>query len=180
MEWFRLYNDARSDNKLKLLTDSEFRVWINMLCLASDQEEAQRGTIPPMDSFVLAAEVAHADEALLDATVDKLRRLKTVECCEDGAIHFLKWEEKQPVKETPLWRIRRMSWNKVRRHLAPTVFERDGYRCRHCGSAKELQVDHIIPLAYGGTNESTNLQTLCKTCNNAKGPHGRRTKRAAQ
>lgn len=34
----------------------------------------------------------------------------------------------------------------------------------------ELQVDHVIPLHHGGTNDLENLQALCTRCNNAKGP----------
>ena len=29
-------------------------------------------------------------------------------------------------------------------------------------------VDHVIPKAEGGTDDETNLQTLCKTCHNVK------------
>ena len=29
---------------------------------------------------------------------------------------------------------------------------------------KEMQIDHIVPLATGGTNDSDNLQALCKKC----------------
>ena len=49
------------------------------------------------------------------------------------------------------------------------VFERDGYQCKGCHKidllAKSLQVDHILPLARGGTNDFSNLQTLCSQCN---------------
>ena len=38
-----------------------------------------------------------------------------------------------------------------------------------CGVSKLLQVDHIIPRYVGGTNVLDNLQTLCRTCNVAKG-----------
>lgn len=179
MEWFRFYNDVRSDNKLKTLSDSEFRVWVNLLCLTSAQSEDDRGTIPADDRFVLAAEVAHADEALLEATLAKLERLRIV-AVEEEVIHFLKWDAKQPSRENPLWLVRRMGWNRLRRKLAPLVFKRDGYRCRNCGDTEDLQVDHVIPLARGGGNEPGNLQTLCKRCNNAKGPHGRRSSGAAQ
>ncbi len=48
------------------------------------------------------------------------------------------------------------------------VFQRDKYQCQSCGKANEetnLTIDHIIPLARGGQNDISNLQTLCFTCN---------------
>lgn len=41
--------------------------------------------------------------------------------------------------------------------------------CAVCGSKDDLTVDHIIPRARGGTNESGNLQVLCRFCNSKKG-----------
>ncbi len=51
------------------------------------------------------------------------------------------------------------------------VHQRDNYQCKGCGqTANEthLTIDHIIPLARGGTNDISNLQTLCFTCNQQK------------
>lgn len=51
------------------------------------------------------------------------------------------------------------------------VFRRDEYRCNSCqcsGTAKTLEIDHIIPLALGGTNDLSNLQILCSSCNRQK------------
>ncbi|MDZ7969242.1 MAG: HNH endonuclease [Nostoc sp. DedSLP03] len=51
------------------------------------------------------------------------------------------------------------------------VFERDKYQCQSCHcifSKTELNVDHIIPLALGGSNDLSNLQTLCRDCNKKK------------
>lgn len=53
------------------------------------------------------------------------------------------------------------------------ILRRDNYRCVHCGkNPKEdnvkLEVDHIIPVAWGGKTEPNNLQTLCRTCNQGK------------
>lgn len=59
----------------------------------------------------------------------------------------------------------------IPRKLRHEVFKRDGYRCRECGLSKEetsLEIDHIIPVAKGGTNDIDNLQTLCRQCNRMK------------
>lgn len=48
------------------------------------------------------------------------------------------------------------------------VMRRDGHSCRACGSRAELQYDHIIPLAMGGSNDAENLQILCGPCNRSK------------
>lgn len=49
------------------------------------------------------------------------------------------------------------------------VFDRDGYRCLHCGTRKRLTVDHIRPIDCGGSDDMSNLQTLCHSCNSRKG-----------
>lgn len=55
------------------------------------------------------------------------------------------------------------------------VFERDGWRCQICKRAvsrtaavphpRAATLDHIVPLALGGTHEPTNCQTACFGCN---------------
>lgn len=49
------------------------------------------------------------------------------------------------------------------------LLEKYEYRCVICSDYKDLQIDHIIPLARGGTNDEENLQVLCATCNKSKG-----------
>ncbi|WP_416405027.1 HNH endonuclease [Arthrobacter sp. LFS091] len=53
---------------------------------------------------------------------------------------------------------------------------RDGGSRRACGSWSELQFDHIIPLAMGGSNNVEILQILCGPCKRSKsaGPTVRR------
>lgn len=54
------------------------------------------------------------------------------------------------------------------------VFERDNYQCKSCGKNDRqttLNIDHIISLATGGSNDISNLQTLCRDCNQQKKHH---------
>jgi hypothetical protein len=51
------------------------------------------------------------------------------------------------------------------------VYERDAYKCRYCG--KQLTrftctLDHVTPVAAGGTNALDNLVTACLQCNSRK------------
>lgn len=49
------------------------------------------------------------------------------------------------------------------------VWERDNFTCRGCGARRYLHVDHVVPLSRGGANTTSNMQTLCRDCNLAKG-----------
>lgn len=51
------------------------------------------------------------------------------------------------------------------------VFKRDSFTCQYCARKSPdvvLEVDHIEPIAKGGTNDLLNLITACKDCNAGK------------
>ena len=52
------------------------------------------------------------------------------------------------------------------------IFKRDGFKCQYCGNTineSVLEVDHIVPVAEGGSNDEENLITSCFDCNRGKG-----------
>lgn len=51
------------------------------------------------------------------------------------------------------------------------IFKRDGFRCRYCGRTSDeakLHVDHVDPVALGGSDDDANLVTACSDCNLGK------------
>ena len=77
MKWLRLYYEARTDAKLRTLTDAEHRVWFNLLCLSCEAEP--RGEVNGKSVAVLAAEVARGRVGLLERTLTKLTELEILE-----------------------------------------------------------------------------------------------------
>lgn len=61
----------------------------------------------------------------------------------------------------------------ISKKLRFEVFKRDGFCCVYCGAHPSdtvvLEVDHVHPVADGGTNEIDNLVTACFDCNRGKG-----------
>ena len=52
------------------------------------------------------------------------------------------------------------------------VLKRDRFQCTYCGAPgtdAELEVDHIISVANGGSHHMSNLTTACRACNQKKG-----------
>lgn len=97
MPWFRMWNEARNDPKLELLTDAQHRVWHRLLCFASEQDD--RGTIEYRSFKVLAVQVARGDEALLAETLDMLSELEIIDYA-DSLISFINWDRRQYDKES--------------------------------------------------------------------------------
>jgi hypothetical protein len=51
------------------------------------------------------------------------------------------------------------------------VFKRDGFTCRYCGRMSPdviLEIDHVIPICEGGSDDPMNLVTSCWECNRGK------------
>ena len=74
--------------------------------------------------------------------------------------HGLSWD-KVPGRKQP------QGWEKVRLE----VLDRDAWTCRYCGcqDRTRMEVDHVVPVAEGGTDDTGNLVASCKSCNRSKG-----------
>lgn len=44
------------------------------------------------------------------------------------------------------------------------IFSRDRDQCRYCGERAEC-IDHVIPVAHGGSDSKSNLVACCTACN---------------
>ncbi len=56
----------------------------------------------------------------------------------------------------------------VAQSMKDNVQRRDGHKCVLCGSIVNLEVDHRRALMNGGTNDLSNLFTLCDDCHTLK------------
>ncbi|MFE7187990.1 HNH endonuclease, partial [Streptomyces erythrochromogenes] len=59
----------------------------------------------------------------------------------------------------------------VSKRLRYEILRRDNHTCRYCGAAAPdapLRIDHVTPVALGGTDTADNLVTACEPCNSGK------------
>ena len=66
---------------------------------------------------------------------------------------------------------------KIVKYSKMNVLIRDNYKCQYCGfvgshnsvdKSRRITVDHVIPLAKGGTSSFTNCVAACCSCNSKK------------
>lgn len=59
----------------------------------------------------------------------------------------------------------------VSKRLRYEILRRDNHACRYCGQAAPdvaLTIDHVVPIALGGSDDPTNLAAACADCNGGK------------
>lgn len=78
---------------------------------------------------------------------------------------------RMPKEEQKAWHGSK--WIRPERRLA--IHIRDGFSCTCCGrdlrncAPGEMALDHLTPRSHGGGNESSNLVTICRSCNSSRG-----------
>jgi 5-methylcytosine-specific restriction endonuclease McrA len=87
-----------------------------------------------------------------------------------------RWKRENPEKAKAISAASRQS-RRARKRAAEGRFTaadvlalktRQKGKCACCGKKRKLAVDHIVPLAKGGSNWPNNLQLLCTPCNASK------------
>lgn len=84
------------------------------------------------------------------------------------------WEKRHPEKREEKKRNRRAKIAGASgKHTAAqikTLYEKQNAKCAFCFCKlrSKYEIDHYVPLARGGTNDITNIQLLCRPCNQKK------------
>ena len=87
--------------------------------------------------------------------------------CDECRSKYKRWTIYQKFKGSSIARYGR-KWYKLRQ----SILKRDSYLCQECLRNGKYQVaedvDHIVPLTQGGTDDESNLQSLCHECHKIK------------
>lgn len=164
----RVYWSVVDDPMFEVIYDDDaaFATWLRLLLLADGTYPAP-APIPgttrrkPLDKLVEAGLVELMPGRryrVRGLTAERERRSQTA-----SASARLRWD-------TP----RRDGGKPASRGTRFKVLQRDDYTCRYCGGkppAVVLDVDHIVPVRDGGTDDLDNLVAACVDCNVGKSGH---------
>lgn len=158
MNWFRFYNDALDDPKVQRLPPPLFKVWVNLLCLASKNQ----GQLPQIDdiAYILRITPTEATDAVAD-----LIAVGILDKAGTGSLQIHDWgrhERPDGDRYTGTYK----AWRKA-------VLGRDAFTCQNCGvSADEgakLHAHHLLPYKshLDKRFRLDNGVTLCAPCHYA-------------
>jgi 5-methylcytosine-specific restriction endonuclease McrA len=154
--WIKLYTEILADPKMGMLTDAEHRTCMTCFLMAGQQDAD--GLIGTEEEIAWQLRRPVSDDLMVLHELGIL----TEQEGQWGAVNFSKMRSCE-------CSVERHQWQAIRRRIATTVFEAHGRICPICGSETDLTIDHIRPLARGGTSDPENLHVLCRRCNSRKG-----------
>lgn len=78
----------------------------------------------------------------------------------------MRWHIQKQKRDQIVWELRPGQWRQLARFYAPDN------RCPRCRlefceqiTARQLTMDHIVPVSLGGRTIAENVQPLCRACN---------------
>ncbi len=169
MRWFRFYAEVVHDPKVQQLPAELFKAWVNVLCMASNNE-GKVSSNPGEIAFTLRVTESRAERIMKELTDRGLLEVT------DSGYTPHNWEGRQYAADVSTSRVRKYRENirkngevvgKYAKHKEE-IFKRDGLSCLYCGSTESLCIDHIVPVSMGGKSDPDNLATSCKSCNSGK------------
>jgi 5-methylcytosine-specific restriction endonuclease McrA len=171
--WFRFYSEVLNDIKVQSLDPFTFKMWVNILCLASKND----GRVPDIDNVAWALRVTLHE---INPVFEHLKNVGLIDPV-DGEINSYKihaWEKRQYVSDTSKKRVAEYRKRRKNAGLSQQMYlskkDKDGLydsynnQCFYCESKQSLTIDHKIPITRGGDDQISNLQIVCRTCNASK------------
>jgi len=70
--------------------------------------------------------------------------------------------------------VAKLSGSWIHKTIRLAIYLRDGFTCVYCrrdlhdADPFDVTLDHLIPRSLGGTHETTNLVTACRSCNSSR------------
>ena len=117
------------------------------------------GWLPPSMHHRVASVVRWTEWALRYTTTSKARVTAHVKVCAFDTHRVMNPEVYgKGYQQGPLWQA----------NLRGAVLARDGGRCVYCGAADDLEIEHVVARALGGSDRIWNRVAACRTCNRAK------------
>lgn len=157
---------AVSDALTAVGTEPDGSAWVVLMVDPETGQIDQRNVGLREARRLLEATIVKLGDEYRALQVDTIGRLNArdvwelVAYCEDGAARVFTAKEWRPGKRVPF-----------RPETRFAILERDSFTCRYCGRSAatvELHVDHIKPVAKGGSDDPANLVTACRDCNLGK------------
>ncbi len=141
MKWFRFYTETLHNPKAQLLPAPMFKHWVNLLCLAAQEEE--QGKLPPVAEISYHLGLA---PAAVQKVLDALEAAGLIEATEQSLDMFVhNWMERQPRSDNAAERMA----NK-RRTSSEHVPPRQDKRREEQNREEESRADRARALAPAG------------------------------
>ena len=146
--WIKIHQVILEDYEFGRLPDSTKWHAVGLVLLASRLDNKI-----PADAEWIAGKISSSETVDLEALIEMGFLAEWVG--EEGALTQCQWSSRH-----------------VSDKLRIRIKSRDGNKCTHCGSKRNIEIDHIVPISKGGTGDEDNLQCLCRTCNRKKRTKG--------
>jgi DNA replication protein DnaD len=136
MDWFRFYSEVVRDPKVQKLTPTMFKHWVNVLCLASDNEPRGRVPMPEEVAFHLRISRGKAVDVL-----DELLHLSLIDGDGQGNFEMHNWNARQYKSDNVTERVR-----KHRRNVSVTPPDTETEQRQNRAEAEPDQTTIVVPV----------------------------------